>query len=162
MKLGFILTLLLTSTILAATTIEGKVVEVIDGNTIKVKSADEVLEIMLTGIDCPELTQEFGEESKKFTSKLLLKKKVTVELTGKDRWSNRLGIVLLTDGTNANLEIVKKGFAWKSIANHLKEDITPFLKEAKNSKIGLWQQDNPTPPWVFRRNQSMTVAKGLK
>src|SRR5688572_27752504 len=76
--------------------ITGKVVSVIDGNTIEVKSDDnEVHKVLLKEIDCPELTQEFGERAKTYLEKMILNKKVTVSIQGKDRWGNRLAIVLI-------------------------------------------------------------------
>src|SRR5688572_18388351 len=77
-------------------TFEGKVTSVIDGNTVEVTNdAQETMKIILAGIDSPELNQEFGEEAKQYLEKLLLKKEVTVQIEGKDRKGNPLGVVLV-------------------------------------------------------------------
>ena len=50
----------------------GKVVTVIDGNTLEVVGEDnETYKILLYGIDCPELEQEFGARAKKLLEKLV-------------------------------------------------------------------------------------------
>src|SRR5262249_10330735 len=84
---------------LAGNVLNGKVTSVIDGNTIELLANDnESYKIMLYGIDSPELGQEFGEKAKVFLEQMILDKNVNVEVQGKDRWGNRLGIILI-EGT---------------------------------------------------------------
>ena len=53
-------------------TFEGKVIKVIDGDTITVTDKKEVeYEVQLEGIDAPELKQDFGKESTQSLTKLL-------------------------------------------------------------------------------------------
>ena len=78
---------------------QGKVVAIEDGNTIEIETKEEgIIKVMLSEADCPELTQEFGEEAKAFTTDLIYKKKVIVEMKGKDRWGNKLAIIKLKNG----------------------------------------------------------------
>src|SRR6478736_5467353 len=61
--------------------ISGKVVSVIDGNTLQViDDAKETYKILLHGIDCPELEQEYGAKAKKLLEKLVLEKEVQVKI----------------------------------------------------------------------------------
>jgi endonuclease YncB( thermonuclease family) len=46
----------------------GKVIRVIDGDTISVLKDKEPVRIRLYGIDCPEKKQAFGKKAKQFTS----------------------------------------------------------------------------------------------
>jgi len=139
---------------------EGKVVEVIDGNTIEVLTKDdERIKVMLKMADCPEISQEFGEEAMSFTKDLVYKKKVTVEMKGKDRWGNKLAVIKLRNGKILHEELLKNGLAWASDKGA--DDLGQLEASAKQSKTGLWTAEDPTPPWVYRRKQTMLKPKSL-
>jgi endonuclease YncB( thermonuclease family) len=139
--------------------IGGRVVTVVDGNTIQVASLDgDSYKILLYGIDCPELDQEFGEKAKKALEKLLLNRDVTIEIQGKDRWGNRLGIVSFPGEEDPRKELLKQGLAWTAERNPLPE-LEVIRAEAQESGKGLWREENPTPPWIFRRQQTLTQFK---
>lgn len=139
--------------------LSGKVVAVPDGNTIEILNEDkETVKIMLSNVDCPEQGQEYADEARAFTEKMVLKKKVVIQLAGKDRWGNKLGVVLLNNGKNLGHELVKAGLAW--VKKDAEEALNNMQTEAKSGKIGLWTNDNPTPPWVYRRQQTMMAPKG--
>ena len=141
-------------------TLNGTVTSVIDGNTIEVTTdAQETHKIILAGIDSPELGQDYGDEAKQFLEKLALKKDVTIELQGKDRKGNSLGVVLVKGKHDIRIELLKEGLAWTA-----EKDPSPELENHRTSAQekgkGLWKAPNPTPPWIFRRQQSMMQAKG--
>lgn len=139
--------------------ITGKVISVIDGNTIEVKTDNsDVYKVLLNEIDCPELTQEFGENAKKFLEKMILNKKVTVSIKGKDRWGNRLAEVLINGDTDPRVALLKEGLAWTSEKNPNPE-LEPYKNFAQQKGRGLWKQENPTPPWTYRRQQTMLQPK---
>jgi len=52
------------------------VLNVVDGDTIKVKFENKIKKIRLSAIDAPEIKQSHGKESKKFLSDLIKKKKL--------------------------------------------------------------------------------------
>ncbi|MFN7749686.1 MAG: thermonuclease family protein [Cyclobacteriaceae bacterium] len=139
--------------------IAGKVVNVIDGNTVEIISIDlERMKIYFFGIDAPELDQEYGDRAKKLMEKITLNKNVVVQITGKDRLGQRIGIVLVEGNVDPRLEMLKQGLAWTAEKNAIPE--LESLKElARAKKRGLWRQDNPVPPWVFRRQQTMLMPK---
>lgn len=143
----------------SADTVSGKVVFVVDGNTVLVvdDSKDSLL-VILTGIDSPELGQEYGDDARRFLEKLVLKKEVVIELTGKDRKGNQLGIVLIKGKTDLRVELLKEGLAWTAEKNPTPE-LEQLRIEAEQKKIGLWKLGNPTPPWTYRRQQTMLQAK---
>ena len=77
-----ILGLLMSSVLWAEEMISGKVVTVIDGNTLEVYTNDnETYKILLYGIDSPELGQEYGDKAKRFLEKLILEKNVSVQIS---------------------------------------------------------------------------------
>ncbi|MEO1054176.1 MAG: thermonuclease family protein [Bacteroidota bacterium] len=150
----------LISSYLNAEELTGKVINVIDGNTLELETkADGVYKIKLSEVDCPEITQDFGEESKQYTESLILKKKVTIEIVGKDRKGTRLGKVVFGKGKVLNEELLKTGYAWYYNKSATNEQLTSLQDEAKAGKVGLWQSEDPTPPWIYRRKQTMMTAK---
>lgn len=139
--------------------IKGKVVSVIDGNTVEVLSdSKEQYKVVLAGIDCPELEQQFGVEAKKYLEKLVLKQIVTLQVKGKDRFGNYLAVLLLNGDDDPRIELLKQGLAWTSEKSP-NPDLEPYRSWAQQKKKGLWQDENPTPPWTYRRQQTMAAPK---
>lgn len=132
---------------------------VLDGNTIEVASVDgDSYKILLFGIDCPELEQEYGEKAKKLLEKMVLNRDVTIEIQGKDRWGNRLGVVSFPGEADPRLELLRQGLAWTAERNPIPE-LEAVRAAAQQDSKGLWKDDNPTPPWIFRRQQTLTQFK---
>ncbi len=95
--------------------LSGKVISVIDGNTIEILTVDgDKLLIKLSDVDSPELSQEFGKEALAYTTKFCLNKIVEINVVGKDRKGTRLGIVRLRNGKQLNTSLLKSGLAWQS------------------------------------------------
>jgi micrococcal nuclease len=135
-----------------------RVVSVIDGNTIEiVDESNETHKIILAGIDSPELTQKYGEKARKFLEKIALEKNVTVQITGKDRKGVAIAVVTIED-KDPRIDLLKEGLAWTAEKNPAPE-LESVRQKAQEKGKGLWKQDNPTPPWTYRREQSMMEAK---
>src|SRR5205085_2732416 len=143
---------------IAQSEIAGKVVNVIDGNTLEVKGSDnQTQRLVLAGIDSPELGQEYGDKAKKFLEKMMMDEDVQVQITGKDRWGNYIAIVM-RGRTDPRIELLEEGLAWTSEKNPNPEFESIRLKALEKGR-GLWKEQNPTPPWTYRREQSMLQAK---
>jgi micrococcal nuclease len=137
----------------------GKVTTVIDGNTLEVLSNDnQTVTILLAGIDSPELSQEYGDKAKKMLEKLSLDKQVMVRFTGKDRKGQNLGEVLIDGKLDIRIELLREGLAWTAERNPA-PDLEEYRVKAQEKNKGLWKQEEPTPPWIYRRQQSMMQAK---
>lgn len=107
------------------TTIEGTVLKVIDGDTMRVRHLpnpfssssfsgnlkDRTILVRLAAIDAPEIAkgsnggsqggQPFSEEAKSFVSKRLQGKKVKVKCLAKDQYGRLVGKVMYRDGGGA-------------------------------------------------------------
>lgn len=151
--------LAVNATAALADTFTGKVVSVVDGDTLNVMTGDSKERVILYGIDCPELAQPFGEEARKFTDDRCFKKNVTIDEKGHDSRGRLIAVVTLSDGTQLNQELVKQGLAWWS-DKYAPEDQTlqSLHKEAKSARRGLWSAPNPIPPWIFRNGQRNVQA----
>jgi len=162
--------LLLTSSLPAKSpirTVEGTVVRVIDGDTIKVETPEgTMLKVRLYGIDAPETEkinrrtgliskqgQPYGEEAYRALESKVLSKKVKVDIIDIDRYKRMVGIVYFGN-RNINLDMVKEGWAWAYKEYLQRPYASEYLdaeKEARAKGLGLWQQHNPMPPWEFRK-----------
>ena len=134
-----------------AQTISGKVVRVIDGDTIEILSGGTRYRIRLNGIDCPEKQQAYGNEATKFVMDLCLQKKVTAKIIGTDRYDRHLAEIILSNGHNLNRELVKYGYAWHYKRYSNDKTLDRLEKSARQQKIGLWANPKAIPPWEFRR-----------
>lgn len=138
--------------------LSGKVVTVIDGNTVEVLANDnETYKIMLHGIDCPELNQEYGDAAKRYLERLLDGREVTMEVVGKNRYGVRQAIIMIED-LDPRFELLKAGLAWTSETNPIPE-LEAVKEKARDKGKGLWKEDDPTPPWIYRRQQTRLQFK---
>lgn len=138
--------------------LKGKVIAVLDGNTLEILADDNyTYKIMLYGIDCPELEQNFGEAARQLAEKIFMNKEVSVTLMGKDRWGTRLGIIWVK-GNDPRKQMLSEGLAWTAERNP-EADLEQVKEQAREKRLGLWSEEEPVAPWVFRRQQTMLVPK---
>ena len=146
--------------------IEGKVVSVTDGDTIKVLDEKNVLhKVRLTGIDAPEKSQPYGNSSRKHLASLVAGKVVYVESSNKDRYGRTLGKVWVQPHEcsacektlDANHAQIGAGMAWwyrKYAREQPEQDRLSYEaaeKKGRVSRVGLWKDSDPEPPWSYRR-----------
>ncbi len=131
----------------------GRVLVVIDGDSLVVRRQGKRVKVRLAQVDCPEPQQPFGRQAKRFTIRAALGKTVLVENAVVDPYYKKRmrASVILPDGRDLGLELVKEGLAW----NYRRYSTNPLLpdleKDARRQKLGLWSQPHPTPPWQWRK-----------
>jgi endonuclease YncB( thermonuclease family) len=130
--------------------ITGKVVSVIDGDTIGVMHNGKEVRIRLAHIDCPEKKQPFGKKAKQFTSKLCFGKKVKIKVTEKDKYGRLIGEVYV-GWANINKNLVKNGYAWWYRKYSKENSYEKLEKKAKINKLGIWSQKDYISPWDYRK-----------
>ena len=148
-----LLSLALTfSTIACAETITGRVVSVSDGDTLTIlDSSNTQFKIRLAAIDAPEKAQPFGQRGKQKLSDLCYGKSASIEVISTDRYGRSVGDVDCA-GVNANEMMVQSGLAWvyrKYDKGH--EHFCQIEEDARNASRGLWADNNPVPPWEWRK-----------
>lgn len=159
MNVLYIISVLLLAAPAKQVELSAKVVNVIDGNTLEVfTEEDETVKILLSDVDCPENGQMFFDEATSFTKKIALKKKVTVMMKGKDRWGNKLAVIIFKNGESLNHKLVEEGLGWAYKSEDSK--LNGLENKARKNKIGLWSQEETEAPWIYRRKQTMLQAKG--
>lgn len=149
-------------------TIEGIVTKVSDGDTINVTDPlGTKLKVRLYGIDAPETEksnkktgrvskpgQPFGEEAYQALNSKIYRKQVKLEIMAVDQYKRSVGIVYL-NGKNINQEMVAEGLAWAYRQYLDRPHASEYIQaeeKARGKRLGLWQQNNPEPPWDFRRS----------
>ncbi len=151
--------LLVFSVTAYADMLNGKVIAVVDGDTITIlDSTNTQHKIRLAGIDAPEKSQAFGSASKKSLAEMVFGKQVDIQWSKRDRYGRTVGKVII-NGIDANLEQIHRGMAWFYI-KYLNEqtiqdrlDYSDAQDYAEKNKLGLWADSNPIPPWDYRKQR---------
>lgn len=135
--------------------LSASVKKIIDGDSLLVTTSGGTVEVRLYGVDCPEYDQPFSREAKILAERKVLGKKVRIEPVDQDTYGRMVAVV--TQGQNVlNRDLVLAGLAWvypryckKSFCASWKQD----ERTAREEKLGLWQHDQPDPPWQWKRNK---------
>lgn len=138
--------------------ISGTVYSIIDGDTYDMLiEGNKIIRIRMEGIDAPESGMPYYQVSKNYLGRLCFDKIVKVQITGKD--NNRyLGYTYLNDGTELSHEMIKAGLAWHYKKYNTNQELSDLEIVARNSKIGLWKDTNPMPPWTNRSLHSRGIS----
>jgi len=128
------------------------VVRVVDGDTIKVEINGKIETVRILGINTPETVDPrkavecFGKEASDQAKILLSNQKVSLEpdITqgDRDRYQRLLRYVLLEDGTDYGLSMIKNGYAYEylyDIPYKYRDNYVESQKNAAQQKIGLWE-----------------------
>ena len=170
LSLTFLLFFSIPSLVLA-TTLEGKVIKVADGDTITIMDdSGNKHRIRLGGIDAPEKDQPYGKESTQSLLELTSGKAVVIEYEKRDRYKRIIGKVLVdppgevfcmaldcVKKIDAGLEQIKTGLAWHYKYYQMEqseEDRRLYSEdelEARTKPIGLWMGKERMSPWKWRR-----------
>ncbi len=135
--------------------IKAQVVEVVDGDTIKVAIEGQVYSVRYIGIDTPESVHPdepvewMGPEASEANRQLVEGRTVYLErdVSETDRYGRLLRYVFLEDGTFVNAELVRLGYALVSTYPPDVRYQDLFLRmqeEAREAGRGLWGT-MPTP-----------------
>jgi micrococcal nuclease len=133
--------------------LQGRVVHVVDGDTIEILEGRTKTRVRLFGIDAPERGQDFSVRSKEFLATLVAGKQVRVMQKSTDRWKRAVGDVYLSDGVHVNARMVEEGWAWHFTRYSDDAVLARFEWQARRQGKGLWQVAHPVPPWEFREKR---------
>jgi endonuclease YncB( thermonuclease family) len=145
------LTLLLLAGQAGAEEFQARVVGVTDGDTLTVLLNGRAAMVRLLGIDAPEKGQPYGQRAKQFTASLAFGQTVTVWTQERDRYGRLLAEVILPDGRSLNQELVRAGYAWWFRRYSTNPVLARLEANARVARRGLWVDQEPVPPWQFRR-----------
>ncbi|MPY91321.1 MAG: hypothetical protein GEU99_25845 [Luteitalea sp.] len=129
---------------------EATVTRVEDGDSIVINSAPEPLTLHLDGVDAPEISQEFGPESKAFLAKLVVGKVATIRLKSRSSAGEEDLARIILKGSDLSLVLIENGMAWYCRGYSRDDELERAEKAARAAKRGLWRASPPEPPWQHR------------
>jgi micrococcal nuclease len=123
--------------------------KVLDGDTVIIRDQGQTYRLRLLDIDAPELQQDYGRQAKRSLSTLCTGT-IAVHTTGTDIYGRTLGH-LFCNGTDASQFQVAQGMAWFTSRYSSRIELESLQRQAQQQGLGLWKQDNPAPPWIWRK-----------
>lgn len=140
--------------------LSGRVVGVIDGDSLKIVIDGRQTEVRLAGIDAPEKGQPYGARAKQVLADLVYGRDVMVQAAGVDRYRRTLATIYL-DGRSVNAAMVEAGAAWVYTAYTDDARLLQLQEQAQQQQSGLWQLPSGAqiPPWEWRRGRRSATAE---
>ena len=166
-----LLIMILCVLLLAASTAcawRGKVVGVHDADTIVVERENgQKAKIRLFGVDAPEVqvpgrwkTQPYARVATDFVRAMFMGEdggaQVTIFEMGESYGRVVGAVIQLENGLTVQEELVAAGLAWVD-PRYCRKSIPECLfwfeleAQARKERRGLWKDDNPAPPWKWRK-----------
>ena len=149
----FVAALTMLSAAVSSATVEGEVVAITDGDTIKILTpTKQQIKVRLADIDTPERGQPYGRKARQVLGEKIHRRQVDVEEVTIDRYQRLVGRVFL-DGRNINAEMVEDGAAWVYRKYSNDSQLLRLESQAREQDRGLWalQPDQRIPPWEWRK-----------
>jgi len=136
-------------------TFSAKVIGISDGDTMEILYKKNPIKIRLAHIDSPEKreTQPFGNQAKIALSNLCFGRMVTVQAEKYDRYKRLIAVVINDKNQNINKQMLKLGMAWHYKKYSKDSDYAKLENEARKNRVGLWQDNAPIAPWLWRENK---------
>jgi len=136
------------------------VAEVVDGDTVIIVNNGAARTVHLVAVDAPQLEQPYGKEAKAFAENLLLNRVVSIEASDPSKAAD----IVTFDGQSLKWGLIRAGLAWypdnhgKTTARRIDDRLGKYEVKARRSRIGLWADANPKPPWEVHRGTETIPA----
>jgi len=139
--------------------IDGVVEHVYDGDSFRLHTGDgRDLGVRIAGIDAPERTQPFANVSRQALREAIDDREVRVAAMKVDPYGRVVGRVFVA-GRDVGLEQLDRGLAWHfvrydaDLAPAERERYAQAQRKAQTRRAGLWKQNDPQAPWLFREQR---------
>lgn len=145
--------LFFTNSVIGQSFITGKVIEVVDGRTVKIQTSYETVTVQIQFIEVPEPEQQLSGTVKEHLQKLVLGKSLTFYPQ-----SGTQGKLYL-DSIDVAMQMLRDGAAWYDLpsAKDQQETFRTAYQRmeslAKLEKRGVWGISGLKPAWEFRDEQ---------
>ena len=136
------------------------VVRVKDGDSLVVDSNGREAEVRLADIDAPEFNQPRGDEARDALQSLVAGKEVRLALVGGDAYRRIVAHVFVGE-VDVNAELVRRGLAWVRRAYDPAPSLVALEDGARQARRGLWADEDPVPPWIWRKTKQSDGSRKL-
>jgi endonuclease YncB( thermonuclease family) len=132
----------------------GRVLRVIDGDSLILDVRGSHYRIELADIDAPELNQPWGRAAADWLHRSLTGSFAVVHWTGKVDDHQVVG-KLISRNRDIALELLHEGLAWCSqgVVTEFPDQGRPYREAeagARQAHRGLWSDEQAIPPWEWR------------
>lgn len=145
-------------------TLNGTVSSVHDGDTLTLQVRGRgAVSVRLDSIDAPELAQPWGTQARDALAARVLGRTVSVTYAKTDVYGRTVGAVFDADCHYVNRDLVAAGLAWYyrayqcEISRATRELFLSAQAAASTDTRGLWAQDAPEAPWLYRNGKEPNV-----
>jgi endonuclease YncB( thermonuclease family) len=158
-KLLLFSTIFLNLNLLLSITIQGKLIDIDDGDTFTLMTSDHTAyKLRLKGVDCPEKGQDYAKVAKQFTYDFCNGKIVTANLCNLDKYGRHIADVF-ANNQSLNQFLVSNGLAWHYKKYSDDKLLAQLEKNARAARINIWSLNNRMSPWDYwHRGALQTLA----
>ena len=135
---------------LYAQQLKGVVRKVSDGDTFVLSTDSGAYRVRLHAIDAPELKQSFGAESKEYLKSIITNDSIFVNVVDIDKYDRIIGRVSTRQYPDISLQMISTGMSWHYYYFDKTKIYIDAEKMARKKKLGLWAEDDPINPYLFR------------
>lgn len=135
----------------------GKVIAVMDGDTLLVLKDGQPVKVRLAEIDAPEKAQPFGMASQKSLAEMVKGRQVRIGGRAVDDYG-RLVATIRVGEIDVSREQVRRGMAWEYSRFHSNRELVALQREAQQAKRGLWAGEASVEPSQWRKQHPATMT----
>ena len=128
----------------------GKVIAVLDGDTLLVMRGGHPVKVRLAEVDAPEKAQPYGIASQKSLAEMVMGKQIQVASRAVDDYGRMVATVSI-DELNVNYEQVRRGMAWEYSRFHSNRELMALQRGVQQAKRGLWAGADAVEPSQWRK-----------
>jgi len=124
---------------------EGRVVEVLAGDRLRVMRDGRPVELRLWGVVCPEAGQPFAKAAREFTSGCALARMAKIRVVSHEETGRLCGCVTLETGADLGKALVRAGLARSDARQGDVADLAALEEDARSGRKGLWGEPASAP-----------------
>ena len=126
-----------TATPVPREVVSGKVTQVTQADSLIMLVGKKKVNVKVYGVVLPKKNAAILKSAKKFATRLVLQKKISVEVVERSK-GRIVGFVTVSSGTNLGHELLNKGYASFKGDSLIDAAAAGIEDQAKAAKVGLW------------------------
>jgi len=129
-----------------------KILRVVDGDSFTAEFNGRRAPCRLYGADAPELDQPYGRSSHAWLKNLCLNKILMGSIVTIDCYNRTVVDLWAITNIRVALRAILSGYAWHTPRWSPDRPLLAAAQTAaKQNRNGLWELEDPIPPWTWRR-----------